>query len=133
MVYNEIKCKEFSQKLTFSRYSDIVLEARPITSGRSLILVYKLIHTGTGRPRSAAGQAGDNPQLKSVISRWKSLLPYGPESLAYVFRGNYVDKDLSIDALKGRDAKVAMHLKKACEELDFYFCLANVQLEVKGE
>ena len=116
------------------RFADVTHEVKPVFSGHRLVLTYNLIHTTLGPKEISASSNNSSSKLRSLLSEWKKNLGTCklPTKLAFLLEHQYTDASLGYDGLKGHDKQVAAHLREACQELGFYFYLANFERRIYG-
>jgi hypothetical protein len=116
-------------------YTNVVHEAKPITSGYQLALTYNLIHTSPGIPRPTLPTMHNAiGELRAVLRRWsEDLYPDCKlKVVAYLLAHRYSEVNLTMGALKGEDAHKISHLRPIAEELGYIIGLATLSFTKTG-
>lgn len=122
--------------VSWSRYSDVFHEIKPIKSGYRLVLTYNLCFNDGAHGDASAGVTASE-RLSRLMSNWSAAYNGEeddvPELLTYKLEHQYTNANLSFSALKGHDREVAKHLKAACSETGSHFYLADLEKCVIGD
>lgn len=120
------------------RYSDVMHEIKPVTSGYQLVLTYNLVQETPSSSLSAATMDESMIQLRNALDLWSSKFKQEkvdgvvPERLAYFLSHKYTERGLSLGRLKSRDQLQVRCLKESCAEKGFIVLLANLERQIMG-
>ncbi|KIJ69261.1 hypothetical protein HYDPIDRAFT_81166 [Hydnomerulius pinastri MD-312] len=131
---------DFSSNSAFStsllaRYTDVVHEVKPITSGYRLALSYNLIHTSRGVLPSPPNIDSAISTVRKNFSRWAGDRYYETGNMViYLLSHQYSEANVKegATALKGRDAHLIAQVRDVADETDVMLCLANIELYMTG-
>jgi hypothetical protein len=117
-------------------YADCAHEARPITSGCRLALIYNLRRAGKGLQPKPPDYRSEQDRIAELLRRWAAAKGKpgdgSPEKLVYPLEHAYTSAELSFDALKGADAAMVPVLAGAAESAACDLHLALVTIVESG-
>ena len=127
----DMRAKEPSEISYAAFYADCLHEARPVTKGHRVSLVYNLfIRSGmqsTGAPNYA--ELTDN--LEKSLTEWR--IRDRTNKLIWLLDHSYSEGGLSFDTLKGVDAAVAQVLGEAADKADCSMYAAILSIRETGD
>ncbi|KAF8596407.1 hypothetical protein BDV93DRAFT_610899 [Ceratobasidium sp. AG-I] len=133
-VFNVGGPKSACETSILAWYSDVVHEVKPVTSGYRFALAYNLVRSETSVAAHPIPTDAATVPLKKAFALWaRALEKYydAPSKLAWLLEHRYSHANLSLAALKGRDAHLAIRLRRLAKELRLELGLATVSLEVQ--
>ncbi len=111
-VFN-MSAREPSELSYAAFYSDCLHEARPVTKGHRISLVYNLFIRSGKKWTGAPDYTELTDKVKACLADWKD---HGKtDKIVWLLDHSYTEDGLSFDTLKGTDAAVARVLGEAAE------------------
>lgn len=145
---NETKCFPTASTSDFNEsyiawYSDVQVNAEPITSGYRLQLMYNLHPSQTvqktlSEKPSASYVSQQIDEFRSLLGQWTTLFRRheGPVPLVYILDdevGNYKRQPLSCESLKDADKHKLLFLQRQCQEMDICVYLAKLTTSIDDD
>ena len=123
---------EEPSELAFAAFcADCPHEARPVTSGHSVTLVFNLfLRSGADGPPGAPDYADLTTRIAECLTEWRN--DGVPEKLVWLLEHEYSEDGLSFDTLKNTDAAVAKVLREAADRAEFELNAAVLRIEEWG-
>jgi hypothetical protein len=126
------KCATYT--LTHSRYSDVIHEVKPITSGHRVVLTYNLINIDQSLQSPTAAAIGDrDSQLRDALKLWGEAGVRNEDNgkevgfLCHCLEHEYTESSLSLSRLAGADLSVVTRAVHAAQQTGFIVYLATFQ------
>ena len=112
-------------------YADCLHEARPVTKGHKISLVFNL-HIRSGKKWSGAPDySGLTEKVKACLADWRDHAKV--DKMVWLLDHSYSVENLSFDTLKGTDAVVAKVLGEAADSADCDIHAAALHIEEVGD
>ncbi|MCY4673878.1 MAG: 2OG-Fe(II) oxygenase [Bacteroidetes bacterium] len=129
-VFN-MSAREPSELPYAAFYSDCLHEARPVTKGHRISLVYNLFIRSGKKWTGAPDYTKLTDKVKACLADWKD---HGKtDKIVWLLDHSYTEDGLSFDTLKGTDAAVARVLGEAAENAKCDMHAAVVYIRETGD
>ena len=112
-------------------YADCLHEARPVTKGHRISLVFNLFVRSGQQWTGAPNYANLTEKVANCLRDWRQQGK--TEKLAWLLDHGYSEEGLSFDTLKGTDAAVAQVLREAAKHADCSMHAAILHISEVGE
>ena len=127
----DMRAREPSEISYAAFYADCVHEAKPVTKGHRISLVYNLF-IRSGKQWTGAPDYNElTEKVEGALADWR--IRGKPEKLIWLLDHSYSEDGLSFDTLKGVDAAVAQVLGEAAEKADCSMCAAILSIRETGD
>ena len=127
----DMSAEEPSELAFAAFYADCPHEARPVTSGHRVTLVFNLfLRSGADGPLDAPDYADLTTRIAECLTEWRN--EGVPEKLVWLLEHEYSEDGLSFDTLKNTDAAVAKVLREAADHAEFELNAAVLRIEEWG-
>ena len=127
----DMRAQEPSE-LTFAAfYADCLHEARPVTEGHRISLVFNLFIRSGKKWTGAPDYTGLTEEVKACLAAWRDNGT--TDKLVWLLDHAYSEDGLSFDTLKNTDAAVARVLAEAADGADCGMHAAVLYIEEMGE
>jgi len=112
-------------------YADCLHEARPVTQGHRISLVFNLFVRNGPQWEGAPNYADLTHEVAACLNKWRKQGK--TEKLVWLLDHGYSEEGLSFDTLKGTDAAVAQVLGRAAERADCSIYAATLHISETGD
>lgn len=127
----DMRAQEPSEISYAAFYADCLHEARPVTKGHRVSLVYNLFIRSGLQWTGAPNYAKLTNNLEKALADWR--IRGRTDKLIWLLDHSYSEDGLSFDALKGVDAAVAHVLGEAADRADCSMYAAILHIQETGD